>query len=93
MKTKRNDKNMIDGKFDIEMNLWALESIGIVALGRRLNCFDSNLPEDSPVRKLIQSVGDVLNIAEKLDFQPSLWRYFPTRTFKEAMKCYDEHVK
>ncbi|CAH0717360.1 unnamed protein product, partial [Brenthis ino] len=93
MKTKRNEKNMIDGKFDIEMNLWALESIGIVALGRRLNCFDSNLPEESPVRKLIQSVSDVLNIAEKLDFRPSLWRYFPTRTFKKAMRCYDEHVK
>ena len=84
---------MIEGKFDIEMNLWALESIGVVALGGRINCIDSNLPEESPVRKLIQSVHDTLDAAEKLDFQPSLWRYFSTPAFKEAMKHYDEQVK
>lgn len=84
---------MIDGKFDIEMNLWALESIGVVALGGRINCLDSNLPEESPVRKLIQSVHDTLDISEKLDFQPSLWRYFPTPAYKKAMKYYDEHIQ
>ncbi|XP_046978877.1 cytochrome P450 CYP12A2-like isoform X1 [Vanessa cardui] len=93
LKSKRNDKNMIDGKFDMEMNLWALESVGVVALGGRLNCFNPNLTEDSPVKKLIQVVHDVMINAQKLDFQPSLWRYFSTPTFKKTMKHYEDQIQ
>nr|AJN91160.1 cytochrome P450 monooxygenase CYP333B27 [Cnaphalocrocis medinalis] len=92
MKSIRDDKNMLKGKFDVEMNLWALESIGLVALGRRLNCFDPNLPEDSPVKKLIQVVHDTFVTANELDFKPSLWKYYKTRTFKKAMKLYESHA-
>ncbi|KOB66822.1 Uncharacterized protein OBRU01_20720 [Operophtera brumata] len=46
------------------MNKWSLESIGVVALGCRLNCLDPNLPEDSPVKKLIQCVHDLFAIQE-----------------------------
>ncbi|CAH2242870.1 jg26496 [Pararge aegeria aegeria] len=93
MRLKRNEKNMLEGKFDTEINLWALEAIGVVALGDRLNCFDPNLPKDSPVKKLIQVVRDVLTVSEKLDFQPSLWRYIATPTFKKAMKFYGDQMK
>ncbi|XP_052737947.1 cytochrome P450 CYP12A2 isoform X2 [Bicyclus anynana] len=93
MKSKRNEKNMIEGKFDTELNLWALEAIGVVALGDRLNCLDPNLPKDSPARKLIQAVRDVLTVTEELDFRPSLWRYIATPTFKKAMKYYGDQTK
>ncbi|XP_050362999.1 cytochrome P450 CYP12A2-like [Nymphalis io] len=93
MKSQRNEKNMIDGKFDMEMNLWALESVGVVALGGRLNCFNPNLTEDSPVKKLIQVVHDVMINAQKLDFQPSLWRYISTPTFKKTMKHYEDQIQ
>ncbi|CAK1578092.1 unnamed protein product [Parnassius mnemosyne] len=90
MRSIRDENNMIRGDLSEEMNLWALESIGVVALGGRLNCFDPNLPADSPVKKLIQIVHDIFNTANKLDFQPSLWRYYPTKTYKRAMKLYEE---
>lgn len=73
------------------MNLWALESIGVVALGNRLNCFDPNLPEDSPARQMIRCVHELFKILESLDFQPGLWRYFATPAFKNAMAMYEEH--
>ncbi|CAG9562981.1 unnamed protein product [Danaus chrysippus] len=92
MRSKRNEKNMIQGKFDEEMNLWALESIGVVALGDRLNCFDPNLAEDSPVKKLIQTVHDMFKYADKLDLNPSLWKYISTPTFKKAMQCYEDQM-
>lgn len=88
MKHLRNEKNMINSNFDVEMNLWALESIGLVALGCRLNCLDPNIAENSPARKLIQYVHDVFITMDKLDFKPSLWRIFPTPNFKKAMKLY-----
>nr|QGA73306.1 cytochrome P450 CYP12A2-like protein transcript variant 2 [Spodoptera frugiperda] len=91
MKANRNEKNMIKNDFDKEMNLWALESIGTVALGCRLNCFDPNLPADSPEWQLIQCVHDLFVTANDLDFKPSLWRYFATPTYKKAMKLYEHH--
>ncbi|XP_050678128.1 cytochrome P450 CYP12A2-like isoform X2 [Leptidea sinapis] len=92
-RSKRNDNYMIDAKFDVEMNLWALESIGVVALGGRLNCLDPSLPEDSPARRLIQNVHDSFVMFDKLDFRPSLWRYVATPNYKKAMKCYDDQLK
>lgn len=93
MKDIRDESNMLRGEFDQEMNLWALESIGVVSLGRRLNCFDPNLAEDSNENKLIQCVHDIFSISHKLDFQPSLWRYISTRTFRRAMKLYEEQER
>ncbi|CAK1551624.1 unnamed protein product [Leptosia nina] len=93
MRYKRNSKNEIEGKFDVEMNLWSLESIGVVALGGRLNCLDPNLPEDSPARKLIQTVHDIFILSNELDFKPSFWRYFATPTYKKAMKSYAEQTR
>ncbi|XP_047023321.1 cytochrome P450 CYP12A2-like [Helicoverpa zea] len=91
MKENRDEKNMICNDFDKEMNLWALESIGTVALGCRLNCFDPNLPADSPEWELIQCVHDLFITGNELDFKPSLWRYFATPLFKQAMKNYERH--
>lgn len=93
IKQIRNSENRLEGNLYAELNLWALESVGVVALGARLNCFDPKLPEDSPVKKLITTIHDVLATSEKLDFQPSLWRYIPTPTFKKAMKLYDTQLK
>ncbi|XP_052737995.1 cytochrome P450 CYP12A2 [Bicyclus anynana] len=92
MRSIRNEKYMLKGKFDFEMNLWALEAIGVVALGGRLNCFDHNLPQESPTRKLIQIVHDIFTTADRLDFKPNLWRYFSTPNFKKAMKLYEEQI-
>ncbi|XP_045459745.1 cytochrome P450 CYP12A2-like [Melitaea cinxia] len=93
MKLIRNDKNMLETKFDEEMNLWALESIGVVALGGRINCLDRNLPENSPEKKLIHTIHQIFHIVDELDFKPSLWRYVTTPGFKKAMKLYENQVE
>ncbi|KAJ0179196.1 hypothetical protein K1T71_004908 [Dendrolimus kikuchii] len=90
MKSLRDENGVLNAKFDDEINLWALESIAIVALGCRLNCLDLNLPKDSPAMKLIQCVHDFFITADKLDFKPSIWKYIATPTFKKAMKFYED---
>ncbi|CAG9791828.1 unnamed protein product [Diatraea saccharalis] len=90
LKSLRGYDNRIQGDFDMEMNLWALESIALVALGRRLRCFDSHLPPNSPEKRLIKVVQDIFKSFYMLDFKPSLWKYYPTKTFKRAMKLYEE---
>ncbi|XP_026746058.1 cytochrome P450 CYP12A2-like [Trichoplusia ni] len=91
MKSLRDENNMIKENFDTEMNLWALESIGTVALGCRLNCFRKDLPDDSPEKQLIQCIHDLFIIANEIDFKPNLWRYFSTPLFKKAMRLYEHH--
>ncbi|XP_075972683.1 cytochrome P450 CYP12A2-like [Anticarsia gemmatalis] len=91
MKADRNDKNMLQRDFGTEMNMWALESIGTIALGCRLNCLEPSLPEDSPARELISCVHELFFTADQLDFKPSLWRYIATPTFKKAMRLYARH--
>ncbi|XP_026314070.1 cytochrome P450 CYP12A2-like [Hyposmocoma kahamanoa] len=90
MKSIRDEDYKLQGDFDVEMNLWALESIGVVALGGRLRCFNRDLAENSPERRLIQCVHDLFTTANELDFKPSLWRYFPTKAFTKAMLLYKE---
>ncbi|KAG6460392.1 hypothetical protein O3G_MSEX011953 [Manduca sexta] len=86
----RDHNNMIRENFDREMNLWSLESIAVVALGTRLNSLDAELPKDSPVNRLIECAHDLLLIANELDYKPSLWKYYPTKMFKRAMKVYED---
>lgn len=93
MRTVRDDKNMISEHLYNEMNMWALESIGVVALGSRIGCFDPSLPEDSPAKQLIQCVHDIFVTADEIDFKPNLWRYYPTALFKKAMKLYEQQIE
>ncbi|CAG9791826.1 unnamed protein product [Diatraea saccharalis] len=90
LKSLRGENNVIQSDFAMEMNLWSLESIALVALGRRLRCFDSHLSSNSPEKKLIRLVHDIFKTGTDLDFNISLWRYFPTPAYLRAMKLYEE---
>lgn len=85
---------MIREGLDYELNKWGLESISTVALGGRLGALDPDLPEDSPVAQLIQCVHDVLEVLQEMDFnKPGMWKYIPTKQFREAMKLYDQQMQ
>lgn len=89
----RDDKNQLSKKLDMEITLWALESVGVVALGTRLNCFDPSLPADSPAKELIHNVREIFNIAYELDFKPNVWKLISTPSFKTGMKIYEENER
>lgn len=93
LKSLRNEKNMIAGDFELELNKWGLESVGVVALGGRIGCIDGDLPEDSLARQLIQTVREAFAMSDKLDNKPALWRYIPTKDFKKAMKIYENQIE
>ncbi|XP_073945701.1 cytochrome P450 CYP12A2-like [Choristoneura fumiferana] len=93
MKSIRDENFMIKENFDVEAKLWALESLGLITFGTRLNCLDPNLPENSDVKKLVQNISDFFAIAAKVDYGPSPWRYFSTKNFRKAMKIYEEYER
>lgn len=84
VKSIRDDKNEVPADFQNEMNKWALETVGCMALDARLGVL-GNLEKDSDPQKLIQCVHDFFNLEFELDVLPSLWRYYKTPKFNQMM--------
>lgn len=75
--------------FDDELTKWSLESVAYVGLGSRVGCLKDDLKEDDPAKMLITCAKEVLEYTWKLEFRPTLWKYFATPTFKKLMQTYD----
>ncbi|XP_050678106.1 cytochrome P450 CYP12A2-like isoform X3 [Leptidea sinapis] len=89
LRSVRSTDNMFDN-LRREVILWTLESISLVNLGTRLNCFNTDFSQDSPIKRIIQSVHDAFYMSEELDLKPGLWRLISTPMFKKAMNVYEE---
>lgn len=73
-------KREMPDDFGSELNKWALESMGVIAIDRRLGCLS---PTPNPeAKRIIKSVKMMFDSVYKLDFGPPLWRYFSTPTYK-----------
>lgn len=68
--------------FQTELYKWALESVGVVALNRRLGCLTPDLPEDSEPMRLIRLVSDLFHNLNLTEFGVHTWRIFPTRPYR-----------
>lgn len=69
------------------LNEWALESIGLITLDKRLGVMEN--PESSKVNQLMK---EVIQLSFEYDIQPGIWRMFKTRHpgFKHVMKTYEK---
>lgn len=76
-------------KLQLEVTKWALESVAFVGLGARIGCLDDDLPDDHPARQLIECAHNILDLTFKLEIMPSIWKMYPTRTFKKMMQFLD----
>ncbi|XP_052741452.1 cytochrome P450 CYP12A2 isoform X2 [Bicyclus anynana] len=84
----KND-TYLQENLDLEITKWSLESIAVIGLGSRLGCLEDNLSEDHPARILIKCSQDIINLSWKLEFFPSLWKYYPTSNYKKIIKTFD----
>ncbi|PSN49517.1 hypothetical protein C0J52_18944 [Blattella germanica] len=69
------------------------KAVGLVALDKRLGCFQDNLQPDSEQQRMIHAVVDVIQCMYKLDMEMSFWKYFNTPTwnkFVKSMDCFTE---
>ncbi|XP_017782391.1 PREDICTED: probable cytochrome P450 12a5, mitochondrial isoform X1 [Nicrophorus vespilloides] len=60
--------NEMPANFENEINKWALESIGVIALDRRLGCLDEKPTEE--VQNLITTVVELFKLAFIIDLTP-----------------------
>ncbi|XP_055324108.1 cytochrome P450 CYP12A2-like isoform X2 [Sitodiplosis mosellana] len=89
VKRIRNTQTMeMPSNFGHELNCWALESIGLIALDQRLGILEN--AEDVHGRVIIDSVKDFFILAYELDVAVSFWKYYKTPKFYKLMNVFDQ---
>ncbi|KAK8744767.1 hypothetical protein OTU49_000603 [Cherax quadricarinatus] len=78
--------------FQNEMYKWALESVGSVALNRRLGCLDPNITPDSEPIRMISLVNELFTALNDAEFSARLWEVFPTPSFRKLKKTHQEFL-
>lgn len=74
--------------FEEEINQWALEAIGAIALDTRLGLI-GDLEPNSDGHKLIEALKAFFILLLELDFKPSLWKYIETKDLRKFIKVMD----
>ncbi|XP_013138514.1 PREDICTED: probable cytochrome P450 49a1 [Papilio polytes] len=93
LKSIRNENNMIENNLLDEFMLYVLEFTGQIALGRRFDSFATNASEDVLSRQLLYNAHNLFTLSDKLDYLPNTWRLYPNKTFRKAMKFFEEVEK
>lgn len=86
-KANRDANNELPADFGHELNKWALESIGVIALDQRLGVL---VGDNADARLLIKSVKDFFQLSYELDVLPSIWKLVATSKYKQLMKVFDD---
>ncbi|KAK7082035.1 hypothetical protein SK128_010802, partial [Halocaridina rubra] len=79
--------------FQHEIYKWALESVSLVALNRRMGCLEPNLPSDSEALTLITETNKIFELLSRIEFGPHLWRFFPTPAYSKLKKSHNEFLR
>ncbi|KAK8738180.1 hypothetical protein OTU49_004087, partial [Cherax quadricarinatus] len=68
--------------FQFELYKWALESVGLVALNRRLGCLEPSIQKDSEPMRLITIVNEIFDLLNDTEMNFPYWKIFPTPSFR-----------
>ncbi|XP_061391253.1 cytochrome P450 CYP12A2 [Musca vetustissima] len=79
----------VPDNFEEEINRWTLESVSVVALDKQLGLITKNRDDPTP-KRLFKALTDFFQASGDLEFQPSIWKYIKTPTFKKAIRSLDE---
>lgn len=83
----KNPTGEMPADFETELNKWALESICLIALEKRLGCLEET--PNPEAQKIIKSVLTAFDLLFKLDFQISFWKWFNTPDWKLFVQSVD----
>lgn len=87
MRDIRGADNEMPANFAEELNKWALESIGTIALDTRLGCLDTK--SNPEIEQFILMIRKFFSLSYELDVEPSIWKYYKTPKFNELMSVFD----
>lgn len=83
LRTKRNASNVVENFQDVA-NLFGLEAACTLMLGRRMGFLSVNPPEN--VAKLASAVKMLFITQRDSSYGFSLWKYVPTKTYRDFVQ-------
>lgn len=86
----RDERNEMAANFDSYLNKWALESVGVVGLNRRLGLLTESNADAELIYKYVQ---DVFHLTNEFSLLPSLSRYIKTPNFWAQIRAFDKLTK
>jgi len=84
----RDTNNEVPANFSDYLNMWSLESITCISLNRRLGILNENY-HDENAEKLIKLIRQFFIASVDFEVNPTIWRYYETKAFKELLSIYD----
>ncbi|KAK3858045.1 hypothetical protein Pcinc_035734, partial [Petrolisthes cinctipes] len=84
----RDESGEVPDSFNTELYKWALESLGTIALDRRLGLLDDeDLPTTSQSLRLIHLAQQLLTALHETE-NVKLWQYFPTDSIRKLQEAH-----
>ena len=75
--------------FTDNVNNWSLESVGAIALEKRLNVLNGKA-QDGKAKELVRLVRRFFEQSAEVEAKPPIWRYYETKPYKELTKILDD---
>lgn len=85
MKKTRDANGETPSNFLEFINEWALESIALITLDKRLGVMEN--PDSSEVNRLLKEISE---FSFQHDIMPNVWRKYKTKKFMDGMKIYEK---
>ncbi|XP_027212219.1 probable cytochrome P450 49a1 [Penaeus vannamei] len=79
--------------FQFELYKWALESVSLVALNRRMGCLNPDVAQDSETVRLIGIVNGIFQALNDLEMGSMLWRLVRTPTYNTLKRRHGEFLE
>lgn len=86
LKIKRDPSTQCVDSFHDVANLMSLEAVCTLMLGRRMGFLEQNLKEEDKIMKLAAAVKQLFISQRDSYYGLGLWKYFPTKTFRDFSK-------
>lgn len=74
------------------LNQWSLESITAISLEKRLGLMNLKNKNDFG-KKIARTVRKIFELGMDFEMQPSIWRIYQTKKFKELIEAYNDLTK
>ncbi|XP_063586002.1 probable cytochrome P450 49a1 [Penaeus indicus] len=79
--------------FQFELYKWALESVSLVALNRRMGCLNPDVSQDSNALRMIEVVNDIFQSLNDMEMGSMLWRIMPTATYRKLKMRHEQFLE
>ncbi|XP_050510784.1 cytochrome P450 CYP12A2-like [Diabrotica virgifera virgifera] len=86
---KSEGTNQTPADFENDLYKWALDSISIIALNRKLGALDTNTDKNSDLYKFVVCIMRMFELIFYLEYMPPYWKYFPSKELNEFCEKLD----